>query len=577
MAAAVPVVSVGDPGTNAVRICELIDKAVDKSVSLVLFPHACITGSTCGDLIYQDALQAASEDAIEKICKFTEGLPVTAIIGASIRVSDKFGYYDFIINDGNIVAAVPEGSNVSITINGAVFSFDDSDCAQIILHPAAEGEDMFRSEARKRIISAQTENSHTAYIFCNAGYGESTTDNVYSGAALIFEDGKLIAEGKEFSHTPELSIADIDVQALNYRRDGEVCTSCQESEDNMPPLVIDNYPETEFGKCLYRTVAPLPFIPDTDEGFRRAFRIQCNGLSSRLSAIRCHKVVIGISGGLDSTLALLCAVKTFEENNWDKHDITGITMPGFGTSHRTHDNASELMKELDITHREIDITASCTQHLKDIGHDGKTQDTAFENAQARERTRILMDVANMENAIVVGTGDLSELALGWCTYNGDHMSNYAVNASISKTLVKAMVNWIADNIYDGTGIFPILKDIIATPVSPELTGKGGEITQITENLVGPYELHDFFLYNMMVYGHCPEKIMFLACRAFRDKFNEEEIGKWLKLFIRRFFSQQFKRSCCPDGPQVSLVSLSPRTAWKMPSDVGSGLWLENLQ
>lgn len=576
MAAAVPVVSVADPETNADRICALIDKAVDKSVSMILFPHSCITGSTCGDLILQDRLQESAENALEKICKFTEGLPITVIVGASVNLSGQITYCNYIINDGDIVSAVPEGEYESFSINGAVFSFNDSDRAQIILHPASEGEDMFRSEARKRIIAAQTENSHSAYIFCNAGFGESTTDYVFSGASLIYEDGKLLAEGKEFSHKAELTIADIDVHALDHLRIRESNDYDPAQEGDLAPIVIDNFPETEFDKHLYRPVNGMPFIPETDDGFRKAFQIQCNGLYSRMTAIRCSKAVIGISGGLDSTLALLCAVRTFEDSNWDKRNIIGITMPGFGTSRRTHDNASELMEELGITNREIDITASCVQHLKDIGHDGTTQDTAFENAQARERTQILMDVANMENAIVVGTGDLSELALGWCTYNGDHMSNYAVNASIPKTLVRAMVGWIADNIYHGSRTSSILKDIIATPVSPELTGKGGDITQITEDIVGPYELHDFFIYNMMVYGFSPEKILFLSNKAFEGKYSDEEIRKWMKLFIKRFFTQQFKRSCCPDGPQVSQVSLSPRGAWEMPSDIGGTLWRENL-
>lgn len=575
MAAAVPVVSIADPEANADRICELIDKAVDKSVSLILFPHSCITGSTCGDLSMQEILQESAGAAVGKITEFTEGLPITVIVGAVVNLSGKITYCNYVINDGHVVAIVPEGENESFTINGATFSFDDSTQAQIILHPAAEGEDMFRSEARKRIISSQTENSHCAYVFCNAGYGESTTDFVFSGASMIYENGILLAEGKEFSRRAELTIADIDVQALNYLRSKDY-SDYAEIEDCLEPIVIDNFPETEFDKHLYRHINSMPFIPDNIESLDKAFRIQCCGLSSRMSAIGCNNVVIGISGGLDSTLALLCAVKAFEENGWDKKHITGITMPGFGTSVRTHDNASELMEELGITHREIDITASCTMHLKDIGHDGITQDTAFENAQARERTQILMDVANMENAIVVGTGDLSELALGWCTYNGDHMSNYAVNASIPKTLVRAMVNRIADSIYSGSRISAILKDIVATPVSPELTGKGGEITQITENIVGPYELHDFFIYNMLVYGFPPEKIIFLAGKAFDGKFNDEEIRHWMKLFIKRFFSQQFKRSCCPDGPQISPVSLSPRGAWEMPSDAGSGLWLKNI-
>ena len=488
--------------------------------------------------------------------------------------------------------------------------------ADIILNLSASNEVLMKHKYRHELIGQQSARTVSAYVYSSCGYGESTQDLVFSGSSMIYENGSLLAESERFMMEGTLTLADIDIEKLailrqkqntfhtvspDGTRDGQdarryvkinVCDGCQ----------------TDFEKCLKRHVEPHPFVPgfnvsiDSDSSEEELLKktaaisernarcreitdIQVMGLATRLAHINCKTAVIGISGGLDSTLALLVAVLAFDKLGWDRKRIIGITMPGLGTTVRTKSNAQDLMETLGVTAREIPIGKAVAQHFADIGQDPNVTDVTYENSQARERTQILMDVANKEGGIVIGTGDLSELALGWATYNGDHISMYGVNASIPKTLVKYLVGWAADNHFNENccdaqrSVREILLDIIDTPISPELkpADNNGEIAQKTEDLVGPYELHDFFLYNMFRFGYAPSKIYFLARKAFGGVYDDSVILKWLKTFISRFFGQQFKRSCLPDGPKVGSVSLSPRGDWRMPSDAWKTMFLKDLE
>lgn len=488
--------------------------------------------------------------------------------------------------------------------------------ADIILNLSASNEVLMKHKYRHELIGQQSARTVSAYVYSSCGYGESTQDLVFSGSSMIYENGSLLAESERFMMEGNLIAADIDIEKLEIlrqkqntfhtvspdgTRDGKdarryvninVCDGCQ----------------TDFEKCLKRHVEPHPFVPgfnvsiDNNSSEEEVLKkmaaisernarcgeitdIQVMGLATRLAHINCKTAVIGISGGLDSTLALLVAVLAFDKLGWDRKRIIGITMPGLGTTVRTKSNAQDLMETLGVTVREIPIGKAVAQHFADIGQDPNVTDVTYENSQARERTQILMDVANKEGGIVIGTGDLSELALGWATYNGDHISMYGVNASIPKTLVKYLVGWAADNHFNENcsnaqrSVREILLDIIDTPISPELkpADNNGEIAQKTEDLVGPYELHDFFLYNMFRFGYAPSKIYFLARKAFVGVYDDAVILKWLKTFISRFFGQQFKRSCLPDGPKVGSVSLSPRGDWRMPSDAWKTMFLNDLE
>ena len=488
--------------------------------------------------------------------------------------------------------------------------------AEIILNLSASNEVLMKHKYRHELISQQSARTVSAYVYSSCGYGESTQDLVFSGSSMIYENGSLLAESERFMMKGNLIAADIDIEKLailrqkqntfhtvspDGTRDGQdarryinikVCDGCQ----------------TDFEKCLKRHVEPHPFVPgfnvsidnnsseeellnktaaisERNARCREITDIQVMGLATRLAHINCKTAVIGISGGLDSTLALLVAVLAFDKLGWDRKRIIGITMPGLGTTVRTKSNAQDLMETLGVTAREIPIGKAVAQHFADIGQDPNVTDVTYENSQARERTQILMDVANKEGGIVIGTGDLSELALGWATYNGDHISMYGVNASIPKTLVKYLVGWAADYHFNENcsnaqrSVREILLDIIDTPISPELkpADNNGEIAQKTEDLVGPYELHDFFLYNMFRFGYAPSKIYFLARKAFVGVYDDAVILKWLKTFISRFFGQQFKRSCLPDGPKVGSVSLSPRGDWRMPSDAWKTMFLKDLE
>lgn len=469
--------------------------------------------------------------------------------------------------------------------------------ANVIVNLSCSDEVLGKHAYLRRMIEAQSGRLVCAYVYASAGFGESSTDLVFAGKGMIAENGSIIAESERFKLEPSLKIADVDIEKLMVlRRTQTTFTQMIQQPDEttfysefrriMEPtqngyatIGLTKLTTPDFEKKLYRTVVPTPFVPaegdDMEARCSEIFSIQVQGLVTRLSHINCRTAVIGISGGLDSTLALLVTVRAFDKLGWDRKRIIGITMPGFGTSGRTYNNSIGLMESLGITSQEISIKDSVNQHFKDLDVDSSVHDVTYENCQARERTQILMDMSNKTGGIVIGTGDLSELALGWCTYNGDHMSMYAVNVSIPKTLVKYLVKWVALSSVDQRSK-EILLDIFDTPISPELipTDEQGNIAQKTEDLVGPYELHDFFLYHSFRFGASPSKIFFLARKAFDGVYDNATILKWLRTFFRRFFQQQFKRSCLPDGPKVGTVSISPRGDWRMPSDACASLWLK---
>lgn len=492
------------------------------------------------------------------------------------------GSSTFAIELGNdLWAAVPQSS------------FHVLQGAQIILNLSADKEILMRDLYRSRLLNQHTATSLCGYVYASAGFGESTQDNVYAGAASIWENGELLTENKRFQTEASTIIADIDTEKIDVlRRKSSGFKSIAPSGTDASTyyrlynrISLGEALETDFENKLYRHIEPHPFVPEQDLNYRcgEIMSIQVSGLMTRLAHINCKTAVLGISGGLDSTLALIVTILAIDRLGWSRDRVVAVTMPGFGTTSRTKNNAWGLMEALGVTCREISIVPACEQHFKDLGHDAAIHDATYENSQARERTQILMDMANQTGGLVVGTGDLSELALGWATYNGDHMSMYAVNAGVPKTLVRSLVRWAAENGFEGDAgtsmkeVKEILLDIVDTPISPELlpANEKGEIQQVTEDLVGPYELHDFFIYNFMRFGYSPEKIFFLAKKAFTD-YDEDTIMKWLKTFVRRFFNQQFKRSCMPDGPKVGSVGLSPRGDWNMPSDAWSTLFQNDL-
>ena len=622
-AAAIPAVRVADTKYNTGEICALAGKAYERHVSLVVFPEMCVTGYTCGDLFRQTLLVKGAEEGIEQIVKFSEGRQMAIVAGAPVPYGGHLYNCSIVICGGTIRGMVPKihltqkeqrifssgsdflsaGGNCEIRYAGqkciispdlqfrigdAVFAVETgedlwapvppSSCqatagVHVIAHPSAEFEILMTDRYRSGRIRQQSAGTMTGYIHASAGFGESTQDHVYAGAASIWENGEMLAENERFRTETSLITADIDIEKLeNIRKGRPGFTSCDYG--SYTRLSLGEAYATDFEAELCRKVEPLPFASEEDMDYRcrEILDIQVTGLATRLRHINCQTAVLGISGGLDSTLAILVAALAFDKLGWSRERIIGVTMPGYGTTSRTKNNASELMDRLGITSREISIAAACDQHFKDLGHDKSVTDVTFENSQARERTQILMDVANQTNGLVVGTGDLSELALGWATYNGDHMSMYGVNAGVPKTLVRSLVRWAAENRFEA--LSDILLDIADTPISPELlpADENGEIQQVTEDLVGPYELHDFFIYNFIRFGYTPDKIMFLARKAFEGRYDNDTIRKWLKTFIRRFFNQQFKRSCLPDGPKVGSVGLSPRGDWSMPSDAASTLF-----
>jgi len=531
LAAAIPSVKPADCTYNVEHLIGLARQASAAGADVTLFPSLCLTGSTCGDLTVQPTLL---QEANRQLNRFIQQ---TASLRGAFIVSLPCGNGNSI---SALTVAVCRGEIIARSLDAApLFLFDD-----VLFLPDATPDTAGHYVRLRRSLIARSEAEHKAIVYCNCGFGESTTDNVFGGGALIVSDGKLLGETRRFAFDEQLITASIDLDAL----------------------------------CEAQAVSATPFLPDDqplDDYFEEILDMQVTALATRLVRISCRKVILGISGGLDSTLALLACVRTFDRLGYDRKGIYGITMPGFGTSGRTYHNALALMQGLGITLQEIPIRDACTQHFSDIGLDPTARDVTYENSQARERTQILMDLANKLGAVVIGTGDLSELALGWCTFGGDHLSMYGLNGSIPKTLMQHIVRHIAHT-SDNAAVRDTLLDIVDTPISPELVPAGAPATdqaatevigQKTENIVGPYELHDFFLWHFIVNHASPRRIFVMARKVFGGKYTDDELKHWLRTFFRRFIGQQFKRSCMPDGPKITDISLSPRGAWNMPSDI----------
>ncbi|SCD21869.1 NAD synthetase [Proteiniphilum saccharofermentans] len=642
VAAASPKLKVADCNYNTEEIKQVIEQAQQEEVQILCFPELSLTGYSCGDLFFQKALQQKALESLCKLVRFLEERPsIITIVGLPLLIQNNLYNVAAVLSGEGILGFVPktyipnnneyyekrwftsgddltghtvtiDGDKFDLTIDiatgkipisstGMIFqtsfgSFGIEICedlwmpappssylamqgADLIFNLSASNELVGKNRYRKSLVLQQSGRCNAAYIYASAGWGESTTDMVFSGACFIAENGAMLAESERFSPKSELIIADIDIEALRYDR----LRNC----NYISPIfhektTINCYIDFVTSDRMFRRFNPHPFIPpkgESGESLSEVFDIQTHGLAKRLLHTGIKKVTIGISGGLDSTLALLVTVKAFDLLGLPRENIYGITMPGFGTTGRTYDNAVALMKSLGVAIKEISIVDAVTQHLTDIGHDINNHDVTYENSQARERTQILMDYANKINGLVVGTGNMSELALGWATYNGDHMSMYGVNTSVPKTLVSTLVRWVADTRTEEEASRRILYDILDTPFSPELlpAREDGKIAQETEHFVGPYELHDFFLHRMLRYGDAPSRIRFMAGQAFAGEYSTQEIMKWLKLFYKRFFAQQFKRSCMPDGPKVGSVNLSPRSDWRMPSDASVNIWLAELE
>lgn len=630
VASAVPSVNVADCEANARSIISSASQAYDSGARITVMPEMCVTAYTCADLFHNATLLEGSDAAIRKIVQWTASHPgMLLFVGAPVVARNSMYNCALALCSGKIVAAFPKtyipnynefyekrwwtsGDGVCETVSIAgqddvplssrqlveidgvkVFAEICEDVwvpsppstaaamagAQVIVNLSASDDLIGKYAYLGKLLSQQSARCICAYAYASAGWGESSTDLVFDGKAFVYENGVCLSSIPRWERKPDMAIADVDIEML--MRDRIHAGSSFGSSPEWPVRVIDVQRRPVPGNLL-RKVNPTPFVPDNDADINvraeEIINIQCAGLARRLAVTNYGNLVIGISGGLDSTLALLVAVKTFDMLGLDRKGIYGITMPGFGTTGRTYNNALTLMKSLGISVREINIAKAVNQHFSDIGHDPEVRDVTYENSQARERTQILMDVANQTGGMVLGTGDLSELALGWATYNGDHMSMYGVNASVPKTLVRYLVRWFAIN-EANVDARTCLLDIIDTPISPELipADENDNITQKTEDLVGPYELHDFFLYNTLRYGFSPAKVYMLANTAFKNCFNSDTIKRWMKVFYRRFFNQQFKRSCLPDGPKVGSVCLSPRGDWRMPSDASSALWLAECE
>lgn len=633
VASAIPSVKVGDVKYNTAQIENLIAQAEGQGVEVIVFPELSVTGYSCQDLFRQDILLDSAETAVMVLLDFSRKLNIITIVGVPIVAGDILLNCAVVIQQGEILGIVPKtylpnynefyerrwfasssdlchdeirfaGHKLLMPLKSTIFTtsqgvrFGVEICedvwapippsnnltlagADIIFNMSASDELIGKHDYLKTLLSQQSARTMCGYVYSSCGFGESTQDVVYGGNAIIYENGKLLAEGDRFSLSDQIVTTQIDVDRLRAeRRNNTTFVTAQHHAMSAEHVVDCHGIDVKYDFKLEREVDPHPFIPHTNDmkkSCEEIFNIQVMGLAKRIVHTNSKTVVIGISGGLDSTLALLVCVRTFDKLKLDRHGIVGVTMPGFGTTDRTYNNAISLMKRLGITIREVGIAKSVIQHFEDIGHDISVHDVTYENGQARERTQILMDLSNQLGGMVIGTGDLSELALGWATYNGDHMSMYGVNSSIPKTLIKYLVRYVADTMEGTTSA--ILNDIIDTPISPELipADADGNIKQKTEDLVGPYELHDFYLYYFLRFGFRPRKIFMLAQSAFDGTYNDEVIKKWLTTFCRRFFAQQFKRSCLPDGPKVGSVSLSPRGDWRMPSDAASALWLKECE
>ena len=634
VAAAVPQVKVADCRYNASQAEEMIFEADENNVQAIVFPELNITGYSCGDLFGQALLLEQAEIALMQLMNNTRQLDIISILGMPVLVGGILYNTAVVIQKGKILGVVPKtylpnysefyekrwfapattldgerkirlcGQSVTM---GANLLFDASDfcfgielCedvwapvppsstlalagADVIFNLSADTENIGKHQYLRSLLAQQSARCLCGYVFASSGFGESSTDVVFAGNALIYENGSLLASSSRFSFTRQLVMGELDIERLRgERQHNTTFASCLRDNKSLQFTTVSTEMVQPKDIELTRAIDAHPFVPAgdalLDERCEEIFSIQVAGLAKRLVHTGCKTVVVGISGGLDSTLALLVCVKTFDKLGLSRDGIVGITMPGFGTTDRTYNNALSLMRSLHVTTREISIRESCIQHFKDIDHDMSVHNVTYENGQARERTQILMDYANKVGGLVIGTGDLSELALGWATYNGDHMSMYGVNASVPKTLVRYLVTWVAQTGVD-TDSKATLLDIVDTPISPELipADENGNIKQKTEDLVGPYELHDFFLYNILRFGFRPAKIYYLATLAFGASYDKPTIKKWLTTFYRRFFAQQFKRSCLPDGPKVGSVSLSPRGDWRMPSDACSAMWLSECE
>ena len=628
VAGAIPAVRVGDCAFLADRHIELIRRAAEHGAELVAFPELSLTGYTCGDLFLQPSLMRAAEKALEEVVRATADCPIAAVVGMPLVAGGRRYNCAVAFSQGEILGVVPKsylpnygefyeprwfasgadvkgslvelcgqevpfGVDVMFKINGVECGVEICEDlwvpnppsaalaqggARILINLSASPEVVGKHAYLRSLVSQQSARLRAGYLYVSSGFGESSTDLVFGGNILIADQGEWVAESERFSLEEQLLCAEIDVERIEVERTRTNTFAALHNEDSFVLYPCEFEPkESPFE----RKINPMPFVP-SDEATRHArceeiFQIQAMGLAKRLEHTRCRTVVLGISGGLDSTLALLVVVKAFDKLGLDRRGIYGITMPGFGTTDRTYRNALDLMNQLGITQAEISIAKAVNQHFADIGLDPADRSATYENSQARERTQILMDYANKVGGLVIGTGDLSELALGWATYNGDHMSMYGVNGSIPKTLVRHLVRTAAEQL--GGEVEKTLLDIVDTPVSPELlpADEKGEIAQKTEDLVGPYELHDFLLYHFIRRGASPRKLLFLAEQAFADRYPREVILHWMEVFFRRFFSQQFKRSALPDGPKVGSVSLSPRGDWRMPSDASAAVWLAEIE
>lgn len=624
-----PRVTVAGVQSNLNAALQEIEKANKNKVQILVFPELFLSGYTCGDLFLQTALQDACKSALTAVCRATENSALVVVIGLPLKFGASLYNCAAVVQNGMVVAVIPktyipnyneyyekrwfasgDGVNGTIKLNGQEVPFgqtlvrlsDDAvlgveicedlwtpstpgtslalSGANIIVNLSASNEVVTKNDYRKNLICMQSAKDFCAYIYASAGVGESTTDLVFSGACTVAENGALLSEGERFAFNGSMAEACIDIEKLNAERAHN--TSFTDAAKKLKEKLSEVSTPVEVSDLEYnevnRSFDPHPFVPsdsaEKDERCREILSIQSHALAKRMSHIGAKMAIIGISGGLDSTLALLVTARALKILNLPNENMICVTMPGFGTTDRTYQNAVDLIHAFGATFMEISIRNAARGHMADIGHDESVHDITYENTQARERTQILMDLANKHGAVLVGTGDLSELALGWCTYNADHMSMYGVNAGVPKTLVRHLVRNEAQQLPEE--ISKILNDILDTPVSPELLppDENGNIQQKTEKTLGPYEVHDFYLYHFLRFGARPEKLLFMASRAFAGIYTEEQLKNWLKLFVRRFFTNQFKRSCLPDGPKVGSVSLSPRGDWRMPSDADCSVWLD---
>ncbi len=626
-AAGTPKVTVADCKANEVEILRLIGEMEKEHAKVMVFPELCITGYTCQDLFWQNCLLDSAQDVLLKIAKETSKTDALIFLGLPVRYQGKLYNAAAVLNKGKIIAVVPktnlpnynefyeqryfasgDGENGVISIGDQTVPFGTDiifECegmreftvaaeicedlwvpmppsighaqagAHIIVNLSASDEMAGKDSYRKMLVSGQSARLVCGYIYASAGEGESTQDLVFGGQNLIAENGTMLAEGKRFQN--QIVYGEIDVKRLADTR-LRVSTYPKEKREGYRYIPFTVKKETTK---LTRAFARAPFVPDKKEErdmrCQEILNIQAMGLKKRLEHVHGKRAMVGLSGGLDSTLALLVVGRTFDLMGLPREQIHCVTMPCFGTTDRTYTNACELSRRMGASLSEVNIKEAVSLHFRDIGHDPSVHDVTYENSQARERTQVLMDMANQEGALLIGTGDLSELALGWATYNGDHMSMYGVNGSVPKTLVRYLVKYYAETCKDRE-LSQVLLDILDTPVSPELLPpKDGEIAQKTEDLVGPYELHDFYLYYMLRAGFEPKKIYTIACSTFEGVYDKETILKWLRIFYRRFFAQQFKRSCLPDGPKVGSVALSPRGDLRMPSDASAAVWMKQLE